>query len=210
MAAGAYGYETGLRIIKARAECLQKACEVNPGGLRVVLEPTEEIIDELHVLGLQTALINAPGQRVFGGRNEALMKAEALLKEKRIRVINPGVAGAFHTDLMEPAVDTFSKVIYEEKIRDIEIPVIANTTAKPITKAEEIRRELINQLTKPVLWQDSIAYLAEQGIHGTSEVGEKMILTNMVKRIIVGGVVGAFVTAAGVRVAVHWLRHTDH
>jgi [acyl-carrier-protein] S-malonyltransferase len=211
LAAHAFSYEGSLKLIKARAELLQEACEINPGGLRAVINPTQDIIDELHGLGLKTALINSPDQIVFGGRTDEIIKAEAYLKEQGKRCIDPGVAGAFHTDLMAPAVDKFKKALDTVEIRDIKTPVIANTTAKPITKAWEIKEELINQLTQPVLWQDSIAYLAEHGgIHGTSEAGKKRIATNLVGKIIVGGMVGAAVTAVGVEVAVQWLRHKDH
>ncbi|MBU1032011.1 ACP S-malonyltransferase [Patescibacteria group bacterium] len=209
LAAHAFSFEGSLKIIKARAEELQNACEINPGGLRAVIDTTQDIVDELHGLGLKTALINSPDQIVFGGRTDEIIKAEAYLREKNIRFVDPGVSGAFHTYLMEPAIDEFTKALDTVEIRDIETPVIANTTARPITKAWEIREELINQLTQPVLWQDSITYLAEQGIHGTSEAGKKRIATNLVKRIIVGGVIATVVTAAGIEVAVHWLRHTD-
>lgn len=211
VAAGAFSFADGLKLVQARSRAMQMACQTNPGGLLAVIKPTEEIVLRLKELGLEIALDNAPGQTVFGGRKAVSDEAAAWLKENNIRAINPGVAGAFHTSLMEPAIGPFSKALQKIEIRDCEIPVIANTTAQPIRKAEDIRQELIQQLTHTVLWKDTITYLDQQGVHRFIEVGEKQILTNMVKRIIIGGVIGTTTIAiAGGIIAAVLSKHHPH
>ena len=211
LTAGAFSFEGALKLIQARAESMQRACDTNPGGLLAVRNPSEEIKDKLMELGLEEALFNTQEQVVFGGSNDSLDEAVSWFQQNNPRgATRLNVAGAFHTSLMKPAVEPFSKALKKVEIRDCEIPVIANTTAEPIRKAEEIRQELINQLTRPVLWHKTIVYLDKYGVRQIFEVGEKKILTNMVNRIITGGAIGTMTIAGGVIAAVLWSRHHPH
>lgn len=207
VAAGALSFADGLRVVAIRADLTQQASEITPGGMMVVRsnEEGEVLREALEKYGLDLCVINADDQVVIGGPKEALHEAGLFLKDKGLKTTLLNISGAFHTRLMAPAAEKLEKILETVEIRNAHIPIIANTTARPIRTPQEIRKELIEQLTKPVYWRQTIEYLKEQGITKTLEVGEKGVLTNINKKVLGGAAVLAL---AGLAAAVVW-RHQN-
>jgi [acyl-carrier-protein] S-malonyltransferase len=121
---------------------------------------------------------------VISGSSEVLAKAVKLAEEKGARRVVPlQVSGAFHTPLMQSASEGLSKVIQEIDFHEPTIPIIANTTAQPITTADAVKAELLEQLCHCVKWQRSVEYIIERGVSTFIEIGPGKVLTALVKRI---------------------------
>ncbi|GAI77218.1 unnamed protein product, partial [marine sediment metagenome] len=151
-------YEAGLR---------------KPGGMVAVIGLDEVSLAEVcGETDTQIANINCPGQLVISGAKENLTKAADLAKAKGAhRVIPLAVSGAFHTPLMQSAVDGMSEIIATLSFREPLIPIIANTTAQPITTAEPVKAELLRQLCNGVQWQRSVEYMVNDGVSTFIEIG---------------------------------------
>ena len=156
--AGAFSFETGLRLVKVRAESMQKAGEENPGTMAafIGLEPeaVETICQEAGAEGtIVPANFNSPGQIAVSGSIPAVERAVVLAKEKRARLAQLlPVSGAFHSPLMEPAAKALAVALESAEIQTPNIDVISNVTARPHGLPDEIRDLLAKQLLSPVLW----------------------------------------------------------
>lgn len=192
LAAGAFSFDDGVLLVRARAKGMQMAAESYPGGLLAVVEKPstasqlDQITVQLQQFEVFPGIFNSETQITFGGTNQALENAQAFLDtnghlKNGLRVIRLNVAGAFHTPLMETAKPYLEEALNAIKIRRTKKPVIANTSALPITTPDEIRQELLDQLTKPVLWRQTIEFLEQQGATSTVELGKRGILTNMMR-----------------------------
>jgi len=130
------------------------------------------------------ANFNCPGQLVISGAMENLTEAMDLAKAKGARRIVPlAVTGAFHTPLMQPAVDGLSGIIARLSFHEPLIPIIVNTTAQPITTAEPMKAELLRQLCNGVQWQRSIEYMINDGVSTFIEIGPGKVLSGLLRRI---------------------------
>jgi [acyl-carrier-protein] S-malonyltransferase len=137
-----------------------------------------------HQTGTQIANINCPGQLVISGAEKTLVQAaDSAKSEGANRTIRLQVSGAFHTPLMQPAVDGMSDIIDTLPFRQPSVPIIANTTAEPLTTAEQVKVELLEQLCNCVQWQRSIQYMIDNGISTFMEIGPGKVLTGLIKRI---------------------------
>jgi [acyl-carrier-protein] S-malonyltransferase len=185
VAAGALTLEDGLRLVQERGRLMQEAAERSPGAMAAILGLDEETVRAIcDEAGAEVCNLNAPGQVVIGGTSEAIEAAMALALERGAsRGVRLKVNGAFHTSAMLPAVEGMARAVAGTPLRDPAIPVIANTTAQPITTADELRTELVEQLAKPVFWQRSVEYLASQGVRGLIEFGPGRVLTGLARRI---------------------------
>ncbi len=187
--AGALSFEDGLKIVRLRGELMQRAGELQPGTMAAVvgLEPSvlESVCAEASIEGIvQCANFNSPGQIVISGSVSGVKKAMELAKARGAKLVKElVVSGAFHSPLMEYAVEGLSRVLDVISINDATIPVYANVTAKPVTKATEIRQLLKDQLTKPVRWEESIKNMVADGAKKFVEVGPGKVLQGLVKRI---------------------------
>ena len=184
-AAGAFEFQEGLRLVQERGRLMQVASEQNPGGMAALIGM--EIADVQKICGetgAEVCNLNAPGQIVLGGTADAVDSAMSLALERGARRgIRLKVGGAFHTSLMEPAVEELVQAIEAASIRDPEVAVIANSTAQPMLTADEVRAELAQQILKPVLWQASIEHIAAQGVASVTEFGPGRVLTGLARRI---------------------------
>ncbi len=190
VAAGALSFEDGLRLVAARANAMQKACEANPGTMAAVIalpdEKVEEICQEVSNEGnvVVPANYNCPGQLVISGSTEGINKACELLKAagaKRALVLNVG--GAFHSPLMQPAKEELQEAIEKTEFKTPKCPVYQNVDGKPHTDPEEIKANLIAQLTSPVRWTDCVKNMVADGADDFTECGPGKVLRGLIGRI---------------------------
>ena len=187
VAAGGMRFEDGLRLVSQRALAMQEACEIQPSTMAAVLGLDDEIVEDVcHQLEgiVVPANYNCPGQLVISGEVEAVEKACEVLKEKGARraLILP-VGGAFHSPLMKPAREKLAKAIEETDIQNPICPIYQNAVARGVTDSEEIKKNLIAQLTAPVKWTQSVRQMITDGATEFIEIGPGKVLTGLVKKI---------------------------
>ena len=190
VASGALSFEDGLRLVAARANAMQKACEANPGTMAAIIgvddEKVEEICAEVSIDGklVIPANYNCPGQLVISGDIEAINEACEKLKETGAKRALPlKVGGAFHSPLMQPAKDELQAAIEQTTFSAPKCPVYQNVDAKPYTDAAEIKANLIAQLTSPVRWTKSVQNMIADGADDFTECGPGKALQGMIGRI---------------------------
>jgi [acyl-carrier-protein] S-malonyltransferase len=189
VAAGALTFVEGLKLVRLRGELMQKAGVDQPGTMAAVvgLDPATitTVCDEASNEGIvQPANFNSPGQIVISGSITGVRKAMALAKARGAKLVKElPVSGAFHSPLMESAGDGLKTALDAATIRDAQIPVYANVTAKPVQNAAEIRNLLYRQLTSPVRWEESVANMSADGATEFIELGPGKVLQGLVKRI---------------------------
>jgi [acyl-carrier-protein] S-malonyltransferase len=181
VAAGALDAEDGLRLVAARGRLMQEAAEeTGDGGMLAVRArdraPVEEVATETDV---SIANDNAPDQLVLSGAVAALDEAERLLRERKIRAKRLPVAGAFHSPLMEPAVEPFRQLAERVEVREARVPVMSCVTAAPF---QDVREQLVQAITHPVRWTDVMSALRELGATRYVETGPGRVLTNLVRK----------------------------
>lgn len=185
VAASALSLEDGLRLVQERGRLMQQAAERNPGAMAALLGLDETAVEAIcDEAGAEVCNLNAPGQVVIGGTPQAVEVAMALALERGAqRGVLLKVSAAFHTSAMASAVEGMARAVAATPLRDPQVPVVANTTAEPLTTAEALREELVQQLARPVQWRRSVEYLRSQGIGGVIEFGPGRVLTGLVRRI---------------------------
>jgi [acyl-carrier-protein] S-malonyltransferase len=183
VAAGAIGADDGLRLVAARGRLMQEAAEqTGDGGMTAVRardENRDAIAEVAAEAGVSIANDNAPDQLVLSGAVSALDTAEALLKERGVRGKRLPVAGAFHSPLMEPAVEPFRAAVESIEIGEPRVPVYSCVTAEPF---DDVRERLVQAITHPVRWLDVMRALDERGVTDFVETGPGKVLTNLVKK----------------------------
>lgn len=190
VASGALCFDDGLRLVAARANAMQKACEANPGTMAAIIglsdEQVEEVCAEVSKGGkvVVPANYNCPGQLVISGDVEAVNEAcEKLKAAGAKRALPLKVGGAFHSPLMQPAKDELQTAIEKTTISAPKCPVYQNVDAKPHTDAAEIKANLIAQLTSPVRWTKSVQNMIADGADNFTECGPGKALQGMIGRI---------------------------
>lgn len=190
VAAGALGFEDGLRLVSKRAMAMQRACEINPSTMAAVLALPDETVEKVcaETEGVVVAAnYNCPGQLVISGSVESVDKAcEALKAAGAKRAMRLAVGGAFHSPLMEPAREELEKAIREAEIVAPRCPVYQNVDAMPHTDPAEIKRNLIAQLTAPVRWTQSVRRMVADGATSFTELGPGKVLQGLVGKIAPG------------------------
>jgi len=184
-AAGVLDFATTVYLARERGRLMYEAGLRKPGGMVAVIGLDEALLAEVcGETDTQIANINCPGQLVISGAKENLTKAADLAKAKGAhRAIPLSVSGAFHTPLMQSAVDGISEIIATLSFHEPLIPIIANTTAQPMTTAEEVKTELLRQLCNGVQWQRSVEYMVDDGVSTFIEIGPGKVLSGLIKRI---------------------------
>ncbi len=191
VAAGALNFEDGLKLVSARAKAMQKACEAEPSTMAAVLGLDDHTVEEIcsATEGVVPANYNCKGQLVISGKKEALEKACEKLKAagaKRALILSVG--GAFHSPLMEPARQELAEAIEATVFSKPVCPVYQNVDAAPHTDPEEIKRNLLIQLTAPVKWTQIIEHMNRDGATSYTELGPGNVLQGLIKKIIPGAV----------------------
>jgi [acyl-carrier-protein] S-malonyltransferase len=188
VAAGVLELEDGFRLVRERGRLMQMAGEQQPGTMAALLGLDEETVGQVcRETGAQVCNLNAPGQIVIGGTLAAVEAALGTARQRGARRAIPlNVSGAFHTDLMAPAVEGMARALEGTVLRDPCIPVIANGSGRPMTSAEQVREELLYQLAHPVQWQRSVEHMAGAGVGTFVEIGPGQVLTGLIRRIVPG------------------------
>ena len=188
--AGALSFEDGLRLVYARAMAMQKACEVAPGTMAAIVglddETVEKICQQVSTTGnvVVAANYNCPGQLVISGNIDAVNQACELLKEAGAKRALPlKVGGAFHSPLMQPAKDELQTAIENTTFAEPKCPVYQNVDGQPHTAPEEIKKNLIAQLTSSVRWTSSVQNMIKDGANDFTECGPGKALQGMIGRI---------------------------
>ena len=188
VACGALKFEDALLLVSKRAAAMQKACEQNPSTMAAVLGMEDEKIEAI-VKGIKDEVVvaanyNSPGQLVISGSKAGIEEACAQLKEagaKRALVLPVG--GAFHSPLMEPARVELQQAIESTNFKQAQCPIYQNVDALPYTDPETIKSNLINQLTAPVRWTQTVQNMVADGATKFTEVGPGAVLQGLVKKI---------------------------
>ena len=187
VANGALSFEDGLKLVAARANAMQKACEINPSTMAAVLNLADDVVEKICGEISETVVpanYNCPGQLVISGTingiNEACEKMKAA-GAKRALVLPVG--GAFHSPLMEPARVELKAAIENTNFNQPICPIYQNVDAKPHTSVEEIKQNLIAQLTAPVRWTQTVQNMVANNILEYVEVGPGKVLQGLVQKV---------------------------
>jgi [acyl-carrier-protein] S-malonyltransferase len=184
-------FTAALRLVRERGRLMKEAGERHPGAMAAVLGLDDATLEEIcrqaskqtAGRGVVCANYNSPGQIVISGETKALELAVSLAKVQGAkRVIPLAVTVAGHSPLLREAAEEFAAFVNATPLREPTIPVIANVSARPMRSVEEIRRELVQQLTSPVRWTGSVEWMVEQGATRFIEIGPKDVLTGLIKR----------------------------
>lgn len=193
VAAGALDFADAVRLTRARGELMAEAGRLRPGSMAAVLKLDDDRVAALCAQAatesgdiVQVANYNAPGQVVISGGPAGVAAATALLKAAGGRVLPLAVSIAAHSALMASAAHEFARRVAATPLRTPAIPIIGNIQAQPLPTADEIRTELVAQLTQSVRWTASIQYMAAAGAAQFIEFGPGEVLTGLVKRILPG------------------------
>ncbi len=180
-------FEDGLRLVSKRALAMQKACEMTPSTMAAILGLDDKIVEEVCAEISEVVVpanYNSPGQIVISGSNEGIDKAIEVLKTKGAkRALKLAVGGAFHSPVMEPARVELEEAIRSTFFNNPICPVYQNFSAKPSTNPDEIRSNLVLQLTSPVRWTQSVINMTAGGATSFVEVGPGNVLQGLIKKI---------------------------
>lgn len=184
---GVLSFEDGLRLVFERAKAMQEACNASAGAMAAILGLSDEKVEEI-CSSVERVVVpanyNCPGQLVISGETKAVEEACAKMKEAGAkRALLLPVNGAFHSPLMQPAQERLAKAINTTEFKNARIPVYQNVTTTAVTDAEEIKKNLIAQLTGSVKWTQSVQNMIKDGASSFVEIGPGKALQGMIKKI---------------------------
>jgi [acyl-carrier-protein] S-malonyltransferase len=184
--AGVFDFEDGLKLVAKRGELMDAACRETDGGMAVVLGGAITVIREAcEECDVDVANHNAPGQIVISGDRSKIGNAVKLLKSKGLRKVLPlKVAGAYHSRLMAGAAAEFEKVLADVELKTPVVPVAQNFTGTFTKSVEDIRKNLVSQVSGSVLWEDCVHTLVGEGHVNIIEFGPGNVLTGLIKRTV--------------------------
>ncbi|MBL7960019.1 ACP S-malonyltransferase [bacterium] len=189
VAAGVMQFEDALQVVRVRAEAMQRAGEQLKGTMAAVIgmdaEPLGKICCEAYTTGIvQCANFNSPGQIVISGSVAGVQKAMVMAKEQGARMVKElVVSGAFHSPLMESARTEVDAKLNTVPLKDARVPVYANVTAKATTSKDDVKKLLVEQITAPVKWHETIVNIIADGATSFYEMGPGNVLQGLIKRI---------------------------
>ncbi|BCX05317.1 MAG: malonyl CoA-acyl carrier protein transacylase [Candidatus Roseilinea sp.] len=193
-AAGAIAFEDGVKLARERGRLMKEAGKRAPGSMAAVigldadaLRAACETASRQYTPGVVVANDNSPGQIVISGGKEAVAAAAAIAKAQGAkRVVPLNVSIASHSPLMASIMHDFARIVEATPIAPATVPVVANTSARPITHPDDIRAELAAQLTSPVRWVESVRFMHAQGVTHFVELGPKDVLCGLIRRTVEG------------------------
>lgn len=188
--AGALSFTEAVATVRKRGQFMDEAVPAGQGAMSAVMGGDRDVIgkicEEVTLAGhpIQMANMNCPGQIVISGTKEGAHEAGIRLKEAGIRRVIPlVVSGPFHSDLMKPAASKLARVLENIDIKTAKIPVVTNADARPAMLGEDIEHALVEQVFSPVLWEDTIVWMIEQGVTTFVEIGPGQVLSGLIKKI---------------------------
>lgn len=188
-AAGAMSITTCAQLLRQRGLAMQEAVPVGKGGMVALIGADMEVAQSIATEAAEkdvcvAANDNAPGQVVLSGDMAAIDRAVEIAKQKGLkRALKLNVSAPFHSPLMAPAAKVMKEALDQAEIHDLNLPVIANVSAKPIWKQTEIRPSLVQQITGTVRWRESMMFAKQSGVDTLVEIGAGKVLTGLAKRI---------------------------
>jgi [acyl-carrier-protein] S-malonyltransferase len=184
VAANVLGFADAVRLVRERGRLMHEAGKIKPGTMAAIIGLDEESVEEVCLeTGAQIANINCPGQTVVSGTREAVAQSMDLAQRRgAVGTVPLEVSGAFHSALMEPVVEEMKHAISQVDFHAPEMPIVANSTARPMTSVEEVREELIRQLCSCVRWKSSVEFMTNAGVSTFVEIGPGIVLTKLIKR----------------------------
>ncbi len=188
-AAGALDAAETVKLVRYRGEIMARADELAPGAMAAILGLDAPAVEDIVAQAAEDSVCvvanyNCPGQVVISGSVEAIDRAEPLAKDAGAkRVIRLKVSGAFHSPLMQPAAEMLSERLAKVDLSGASVPVVANVDATGHTEPDEIRNALAEQMTGSVLWEQSVAYMIDQGVSAFVEIGPGNVLSGLMRRI---------------------------
>lgn len=188
VASGVLSFEDAVQAVHQRGLFMEEAVPAGKGAMAAIMgmerEALEQVTRSVTTGSVELANINAPGQIVISGDKEAVEEAgEAAREQGAKKVIPLSVSGPFHSKGMEPAKNKLADVLDGIVFTEAKIPLVANVTAEPVRDKEKIKSQLIEQVTSPVLWEDSMKKLIEEGTVTFIEVGPGKVLSGLMRRI---------------------------
>ncbi len=186
VANGALSFEDGLRLVYKRAMAMQKACDAEPSTMAAIMKVEDELVEQIcsEINDIVVpANYNSPGQIVISGSFSGIEAAGKKLSEAGARVIPLKVGGAFHSPLMNPAKEELAAAIEQTPFQTPVCPVYQNVNASAETKPEIIKQNLIDQLTAPVRWTQTVKNMIADGANSFTEVGPGTVLQGLVKKV---------------------------
>jgi len=185
---GALSFEDAIKAVVKRASLMEKACILNPGTMAAIIglsiEKLNQVCEKASAKGIVVAAnFNNKSQIVISGSRPAVEEAVVAARDAGARkAIMIDVGGAFHSPLMQPARDELASFLNELSFSKSQLPVVVNVTGKPESEPEVFRKLLIEQITAPVRWSETMSYLVKSGVSRTIEIGPGKVLTSFAKR----------------------------
>lgn len=191
VAAGVMRFADAVAIVRKRGEFMDAAVPAGKGAMAAVLGAERGALGRLceevsrDTGAVEMANVNCPGQIVVSGTKEGVAAVAERAKDAcgAKRVIPLEVSGPFHSSLMKPAADRLAAELETVSLSDARIPVISNVTAAPVTSAQDIRKLLVEQVVSPVLWEDSVLRMIEEGVDTFVEIGSGTVLSGLIRKI---------------------------
>jgi [acyl-carrier-protein] S-malonyltransferase len=185
VAAEAISFEDAVYLVRRRGEFMEEEAAAHPGKMLSVIGLDLAAVKEICAQAkAEVANINCPGQTVISGSPESIIKAQTLSKEKGAKLaVMLEVSGAFHSSFMRWASEKLAKELERININSPKFPVVCNVTGKPVSNAQEIKQNLIRQVSASVLWEDSIRFILSKGVSNFAEFGPGKVLKGLMRRI---------------------------
>jgi [acyl-carrier-protein] S-malonyltransferase len=190
VAAGALDFRRAVQLVRLRGEAMQRAVSAGEGAMAAVMGGDAAAVEQLcsdvraEVSGwvVSPANFNAPGQIVIAGHAAAVERAAVVAKERKLKAIPLKVSAPFHCSLMAPAATALERALREVEIGPLQFPVISNVEAQPNSDPARVRELLVRQVAGAVRWQESLEWMAQQGITEAWEMGPGQVLAGLAKR----------------------------
>lgn len=188
VASGTFSFREAVKIVKLRGKFMQEAVPVGEGAMAAILGMEKEEVEELckEAAGgevLTPANFNSPGQIVISGHASAVQRAIEIAKKKGEKAILLPVSAPFHSPLMKPAALRLGEALKEISLNGLTIPVVTNVEARPNLHPEKVKPLLIDQISNPVQWEQSMRYMIAEGVEEMVEIGPGKVLSGLMKRI---------------------------
>jgi len=185
VAAQVLDFKDAVRLTRERGRLMQEAGEKVPGGMAAIIGLDDVSVEQIcQETGAQIANLNSPGQIVISGARETLVRAMDLARAMGARhIMSLKVSGAFHSTLMQPAAEGMARAISQLNFCAPSVPIVVNSTAQPVTTADAVKEELLQQLCHCVQWQKSVEFMVGAGVSTFIEIGPGQVLSGLIKRI---------------------------